>query len=105
MWTSSFVLYTAGWSLLLMAVFYYIIDVAELKKWAMPLVYLGCNSILIYMAAHGLVDFEASSHFLFGGLLRSVAAPYQEAGIWTGVALIQFVLLWFLYKKKIFLKL
>jgi len=105
MWTSSFVLYTAGWSLLLMTLFYFVIDVSGYRKWAMPLVYLGCNSILIYMAAHGVVDFEASARFLFGGLIDCTALPYHDAFIWTGVALIQFVLLWFLYKKKIFLKL
>ena len=104
-WTSSFVLYTGGWSLLLLSLFYYVIDVLGCKKWSMPLVWLGCNSILIYMAAHGVVDFKASSQFLFGGCLQYIPAPYGDAFIWAGVALIQFLLLWFLYRKKIFLKL
>jgi predicted acyltransferase len=42
-WTSSFVLYSAGWSLLLMALFYWIIDVKGFKKWTFFLVVIGNN--------------------------------------------------------------
>lgn len=105
MWTSSFVLYAGGWSLILLALFYYVIDVLGFKRWSMPLAWLGCNSILIYMAAHGIIDFKSSAYFIFGGLLHFISSPYHDAFIWSGVAVIQFVLLWYLYKKKIFLKL
>ena len=71
----------------------------------MPFVWMGTNSILIYMAAHGLVNFEYSSRFLFGGLIKMAPAPYSQALVWTGVALIQFTVLYFLYRKKWFLKL
>ena len=104
MWTSSFVLYAGGWSMLLFALFYYVIDVAGLKKWSMPLVWIGCNSILIYMAAHGLVNFESTSAFLFGGLYNKTPEVWHDALKWMGVALIQFTALYFLYKKKWFLK-
>lgn len=105
MWTSSFVLYTGGWSLLLFALFYFIIDVLGFKKWSMPFVWLGCNSILIYMAAHGVVNFMSTSEFLFGGTVQLVDAKWQEAFSWIGVALIQFAGLYLLYKRKWFLKL
>jgi predicted acyltransferase len=104
MWTSSFVLYAGGWSLLLFTLFYYIIDVAGFKKWSMPLVWVGCNSILIYMAAHGVVNFESTSTFLFGGLYNKTPEVWHDALRWMGVALIQFSALYFLYKKKWFLK-
>jgi predicted acyltransferase len=105
MWTSSFVLYAGGWSLLVLAVFYLIIDMGGYKKWSMPFVWIGMNSILVYMAAHGIIDFESSSQFLFGGLISKTPEPEHVALLWTGVAVIQFVLLYFLYKKKWFLKL
>lgn len=105
LWSSSFVLVAGGWSLLLLALFYLVIDVMGYKNWCAPLVWMGCNSILIYMLAHGLVNFKTSSAFIFGGLLQWVPSGYQDALIWTGVALIQFALLYFLYRKKIFLKL
>ncbi len=104
-WTSSFVLYTGGWSLLLLALFYVVIDVWDFKKWSMPFMWLGCNSILIYMAAHGIVNFMSTSEFLFGGTVQLVEAKWQEAFLWIGVALIQFAGLYLMYKRKWFLKL
>lgn len=104
-WTTSFVLFAGGWSMLLFALFYYIIDVLQFKKWSMPLVWLGCNSILIYMAAHGVINFEATSQFLFGGIFNRLPAAWHDALLWTGVAIIQFAALYFLYRKKWFLKL
>jgi predicted acyltransferase len=104
MWTSSFVLYAGGWSVLLFALFFYIIDVLGFKKWCMPLVWVGCNSILIYMAAHGVVNFESTSAFLFGGLYNKTPEVWHDALKWMGVAIIQFAALYFLYKKKWFLK-
>jgi predicted acyltransferase len=104
MWTSSFVVYAGGWSMLLFALFYFIIDVSGFKKWSMPLVWVGCNSILIYMSAHGIVNFESTSTFLFGGLINKVPAVWHDALLWTGVAIIQFAAMYFLFKKKWFLK-
>lgn len=104
-WTSSFVLFAGGWSLILLALFYFIMDVAGFTKWSKPLVWMGMNSILIYVAAHGLVNFESSSAFLFGGILQQFPPPWYNAILWTGVAIIQFAGLYWLYKKKIFLKL
>jgi len=105
MWTSSFTIYAGGWSLLLFAIFYGIIDVAGYKKWSQPLVWIGTNAILIYLAAHGLVNFESTSQFLFGGLIGKVPVIWQNALVWIGVLLIQLFLLRFLYRRKIFLKL
>jgi len=104
MWTSSFVLYAGGWSLLLLSIFYLIIDVAGLKKWSMPFVWVGCNSILIYMAAHGIVNFEYSSGFIFGGLINQTGLLWHPAFLWIGVAILQLTILYFLYQKKWFLK-
>lgn len=104
LWTSSFVLYAGGWSLLLMAVFYLLVDVWQLKRWTLPLQWIGTNSILIYMASHGLVDFEYSSRYLFGGLVQGFSLPWQEVAICSGMLVIQLWLLWFLFKKKWFLK-
>jgi predicted acyltransferase len=104
MWTSSFVLYAGGWSVLLFAIFYSIVDVAGFQKWARPLIWMGRNSILIYMAAHGIVNFTSTSEFLFGGIIRVIPEVWQPVLLWTGVALIQFCLLYFLNKKKWYLK-
>lgn len=104
MWTSSFVLFAGGLSLVFLFVFYLIIDVFGFKKWSMPFVWIGTNSILIYMAAHGIIDFKYTSSFLFRGLVHSLSEAWQEVWIGTGVLALQLVLLWFLYKKRWFLK-
>ncbi|PZR29185.1 MAG: DUF5009 domain-containing protein [Citrobacter freundii] len=104
MWTSSYVLFAGGWSLLLFAFFYFIIDVKGWIKWSLPFVWMGSNAILIYMAAHGLINFESTASFLFGGVVNRFPAIWHQALLWTGVAVIQFAMLYFLYRKKIFLK-
>lgn len=103
-WTSSFVLYTGGWSLLLLGLFYLLIDVWRLKSWSLPLVWIGSNSILIYLLAHGVVDFRHTSGFLFGGLFHMAADSWTPFLTGVGVLVIQLSLLGFLYRKKWFWK-
>src|SRR4029079_6644667 len=69
LWTSSFVLWCAGCSLLLLSLFSLVIDGWRFRVWTLPLVVIGVNSILIYMAPR-FIDFGYSSNALFGGLLR-----------------------------------
>ncbi|TBO41017.1 acyltransferase family protein [Pedobacter kyonggii] len=104
MWTSSFVLVAGGFSLVLFSLFYYIIDVKTYQKWSLPFIWIGTNSILIYVCAHGLFNFESTSQFLFGGVIAKIPLAWQEAGLWLGVLLIQLGILKFLYDKKWFLK-
>lgn len=104
MWTSSFVLFAGGWSVLLFAIFYYIIDVSGHQRWSLPFIWIGTNSILIYIAAHGLVNFESSTRFLFGGLINQAIADWQPVLLWIGVLIIQLKVLQVLYDKKWFLK-
>lgn len=104
MWTSSFVLYAGGWSIILFAVFYYLIDALNFSKWTKPFIWIGTNSILIYMAAHGLVNFESTSQFLFGGLINMANPNWHQPLLWISVLLIQLALLKFLFDKKWFLK-
>lgn len=105
MWTSSFVLYAGGWSLLLFALFYLVIDVAGFKTWSKPFVWVGANSILIYLMAHGGVDFYYTANFLFAGLIKYATPPWQAVWLAAAVAVVQVAMLWVLYRKKLFLKL
>jgi predicted acyltransferase len=104
LWTSSFVLYVGGWSLVLLSIFYLVIDVGGYRKWAFPFVIIGLNSILIYLAAEGLVDFQHTATYLFGGLVK--IAPEHWRAVWLALAITstQIALLYFLYRFKIFLK-
>lgn len=104
LWSSSFVFFAGGWSILIFAVFYYIIDVKAYSKWSIPFVWMGTNSILIYVCAHGLFNFESTAQFLFGGMINFIPVMWQQAALWTGVLIVQLFLLKFLYDKKWFLK-
>ena len=103
LWTSSFVCWAGGLSLLLFAIFYLIIDVLGFKKWAFFFVVIGMNPITIYLTER-IVNFRAASNFFFGGfaaLLPETWTPFVNA---VGVTTIAWVFLYILYKKKIFLK-
>jgi predicted acyltransferase len=104
LWTSSFVLYAGGFSLLLLSIFYAIIDVGGYKKWAFPFVVIGSNSILIYVASEGAIDFAHTANYFFGGLIH--LSPLNGQQVWTAISvtLVQWIFLYILYKKKIFLK-
>ena len=66
-WTSSFVLVGAGYSLLLLALFYWVIDVKGYKKWAFFFVVIGMNPITIY-CLQWLVKFEEIANFFIQGI-------------------------------------
>src|SRR5207253_2424170 len=47
-WTPSWAIYSAGWTFLLLAGFYLLIDIARFKFWAYPLIVMGTNAIAVY---------------------------------------------------------
>lgn len=102
LWTSSMVLWAAGWSYLLMAVFYLVIDVWGFRKCAFPLFVIGANAIAVYMATR-LFDFRKISDIFVGGLV-----PYLGS-FGPGLrAIVAFLVIWlillFLYRKKTFIR-
>jgi len=103
LWSSSFVCFVGGLSLLLFAVFYLIIDVWKYKKWAFFFVVIGMNPITIYLT-NRIINFRNANRFLFGGISELV--PENWAGLIDsiGIVAIGWVFLYILYKKKVFLK-
>ncbi|WP_278009964.1 acyltransferase family protein [Flavobacterium gyeonganense] len=104
LWTSSFVCFVGGFSILFFLFFYILIDVFGFKKWAFPLILIGSNSILIYMASEGLVNFKHTADYVFGGLIKFGPIVWQPVFVTISVTFVQLILLYFLYKKKWFLK-
>lgn len=103
LWTSSFVLFAAGWSLLLFALFYLVIDVMGLKGWAFFFRVIGMNSITIYLLQQ-FVDFHKPVQAVFGGLLSFFPEQYYSSLYWSAYVLVCWLLLFFLYRKGVFLK-
>ena len=104
LWTSSFVLITAGFSLLFLSLFYLIMDIWYVRWWAFPFIVIGLNPITIYLAQAGMINFRSTADYFFGGLIRFAPEPNQA--FWSALAyfLVSWLFLYFLFRKKIFLK-
>ncbi|MCQ2178213.1 MAG: DUF5009 domain-containing protein [Bacteroidales bacterium] len=103
LWTSSFVLVVGCYSLAMFALFYWIIDVKGWNGWTLFFKVIGMNSITIFMAPR-LISFGQATNFLMGGVIeRCPEIPGRIVYLVTYIAL-QWLFLYFLYKKKIFLK-
>lgn len=103
LWTSSFVCFVGGISLLLFSLFYYIIDVRGYRKWAFFFRVIGLNSITIYMAQR-IINFRYTSDFLFGGIVSLFPESWAGLVSSTGYVALSWLFMYFLYKQKIFLK-
>jgi predicted acyltransferase len=102
-WTSSFVLFVGGLSLLLFSIFYLIIDVWQLKKWSFFFVVIGMNPITIYLVGR-IVNFRSATRFFFGGFSAILPPAWGPLIDGIGVTAVAWVFLYILYKKKMFLK-
>jgi len=102
LWSSSYVLFAGGWSILLLALFYFIIDVRGYSKWAFPFVVIGLNPITIYLAQR-VVNFRGISDFFFSGL-AGLAGPGEAIVLAAGLLMVKWGFLYFLYRQKIFLR-
>ena len=103
LWTSSFVLVVAAYSLALFALFYWIIDVKGWRKWTTFFTVVGLNSITIYMLQR-IVNMVAVRDFFFKGLGSLFPEPTGKVVLDIGYVAVCWLLLYFLYKKKVFLK-
>ena len=106
-WSSSFVLLTAGISALLLALFYYAIDIQQHRKWCQPFVWIGMNAITIYLIAH-FVKLEAIAKCFVGGEIESSLDKVHQGLGALAVALLalsfSFLICRFLFQRKIFLR-
>jgi predicted acyltransferase len=103
LWSSSFVCFVGGLSLLLFTLFYLVIDVWKFNKWTGFFVVIGMNSITIYMAER-ILDFHYTAKFLFGGLIDLFPSGWAELLGAVAIFSAAWIFLYILYKKRIFLK-
>jgi predicted acyltransferase len=107
-WTSSFVLVAGGWSLLLLAAFYYVVDVRQWRGWCQPFVWIGMNAITLYVAANILRPRTLAQRFAGGDVktfFDSMLGPQGGNLVLAVVGLL--LVLWlarFLYRRQIFLR-
>jgi predicted acyltransferase len=107
-WTSSYVCVAGGWSALLLALFYWLIDVRGWSGWARPFVWIGMNSIAVYLASN-LFDFGRLARRLTGGEVATLADTLVAPGagdLLNAIVGVGFCvwLAWLLHRRKIFLR-
>src|ERR1700680_2348167 len=105
-WTSSYTLYSGGWVVLILAGFYALIEWKGWRRWAFPLVVVGMNSIAVYVMSWAMSDFFGNAldrHF--GKTMAAIAGTtFQPALHGFAVMLIFWFILFWLYRRKIFLR-
>lgn len=101
-WTSSMVLVSSGYCFLLMGLFYYWIDYKGHRSGITWLKVYGMNSIVAYMLAN-VVNFRCIGESLFYGLEQYMGSYYSFLMTLWDIGAV-YVIIWFMYKRGIFLK-
>ena len=104
LWNSSFVCFVGGCSAIALGVFYLIIDVWGLRRWAFAFVVVGANPLAIYLGRK-FFDLGYTRDFFFGdAITRFVPETYQTlATSFAGLLVGWLILLW-LYRRRIYIK-
>jgi heparan-alpha-glucosaminide N-acetyltransferase len=105
-WTSSYTLYSGGLILLILAGLYFITEIKGWRRWAFPLLVIGSNSIAIYVMSWTI------EHFISSALIRHFGtAPFLIMGPafepvlrGIGVLIVFWLILYWMYRRKIFLR-
>ncbi len=104
-WTPSFTVYSAGWTTLMLAAFYWAVEVQQWRRWAAPLVVVGMNSIAAYVIGNAFGGWFRSATRAWTGLLAPALGdtwlPVVQHGLFALAA--WGVLLW-LYRRQVFFK-
>jgi predicted acyltransferase len=105
-WTPSWVLFSGGWCFLFLAAFYLVMDMWNWRRWAFFLTVVGMNSIAAYLIAHLFHGFiaEALPRHLGKGLFLIEGKEYEPLLLGASVLLVEWLLLFWMYRRKIFLR-
>jgi predicted acyltransferase len=118
LWTSSYVVYTAGLALCFLGFCYWLIDIKNYRKWSKPFVIFGVNALALYVGSGllarimGLIKFssaDAKSVSLQQAIYNNVFVPLGSpinASLMFAITYILFwlFLMWLLYRKRIYIK-
>lgn len=105
-WTPTWTLYSGGGCFLFLAFFYWAIDVLKTQKWYFILTVIGVNSIAAYVIAHTIDGFISKSLFIhlgqnYAAFLGTAYAPLIHGFF---VLFFEWLILWWMYRKRIFIK-
>lgn len=101
-WTTTFCLLAGGISVCLFGLFHLVVDLIPSVNWSFPLQVVGMNPLTIYLLTR-IVSFPAISAFFFNGVAMK-SGEWSALVIAIGTLLIEWLLLWLMFRKKIFLR-
>ena len=105
-WTPSWTIFSTGWTCMLLAAFYGIVDVQGWRCWVFPLVVVGMNSIAMYVMDHLWDDFiKRTWQVHFGkGVFNLFGAAYAPITEMLLMLLVLWLICLWMYRRKLFLK-
>jgi predicted acyltransferase len=115
-WTSSYVVFTSGWALMLLAACYELIEVRLIKRWSKPFEIMGLNAISLFIASVILIKITAKTqlgtgetaisiyNWIYGNIFASWAGKFNGSFLfalltllfWYGVAVLMYRKRWFI---------
>jgi predicted acyltransferase len=109
LWSPTFVLVAGGYTAMLLALFYYVIEVRKNTRWCQPFVWIGMNPITIYLA-YNVISFPELAARFAGGDVQSFLNTYVARGVGGMLmALVEVMLMLllarYLFVRKVFLRL
>lgn len=114
LWTSSYVLFTAGLAAHLLALCYYLIDIKGYRRWSQPFVIFGSNALAAYVLSSlgsltlDLIEVGGVSlkTYLFTNVFARWLEPIDASLLFAiSYVLVWLAIMWVLYRKRIFIKL
>ena len=104
-WTTTYNILSGGISFLLVALFYFVIDVLGYKKWTLFFRVIGTNSIFIYLIVVGnLLNISSTTTSLFGWIINPMSENAGQLVLVIGNITLAWLLLYLMYRKSIFIK-
>ncbi|MDX2036567.1 MAG: DUF5009 domain-containing protein [Isosphaeraceae bacterium] len=105
-WTPSWTLFSGGWAFLFLAGFVLFVDLFRLRPLFYPLIVIGANSIAAYCLSHLIEDFiESSIRTHFGAeIFQAFGAEYEPIVRGAAILGVLWLILWWMYRKKLFVK-
>ncbi|MDQ7817246.1 MAG: DUF5009 domain-containing protein [Melioribacteraceae bacterium] len=121
-WTVSYSIFMSGWALCIFGIFYFLIDAKGIKRWAQPFVVYGMNAIFVFVLSGlfakaigmwkfyvRLSDGSYSNVSIKNLIMQNIFEPYfsplnASLGFAISFIMVMYLIIWIMYKKKIFIK-
>lgn len=106
-WTPSWTVFSTGWTLWMLAAFYWIIDIKGWKSWAFPFVVVGMNSIAVYCMAQLMKKWIGEVLImLLGpvGAAKIFTGPFERVSMSIATLFVIWLISWWMYRQKIFVR-